>query len=183
MDGKVIFDGEASKKLPLIIRYLKNGDEILLCDFMNNISKEQTYIRFQGEEIPLDFERKYINDQLIKIQNHLIVKLLAFSGNALIGEADIIMKDRVESHVGTLGVLVAKDYRGKGVGKLLVQKILEEGKKELPQLRIAALEVYSINNLAIKIYEKFGFQKYGILPQGIKYKGEYVDEVFMYKKL
>ncbi len=183
MSKNIVYEGITSQGLPILIRYLQLGDEVKLCDFMNTLSKEQTFIRFQGEEIPLDFEKKYINDQVIKIQNHLIVKLLAFTGNTLIGEADIIMKDRVESHNGILGVLVAKDYRGKGIGTLLVQKVMEEAKKELPQLRVVTLEVYAINELAIKMYEKLGFQKYGTLPQGIKYKGEYVDEVFMYKKL
>src|SRR5258706_462324 len=171
MNGKIVYQGFTSHGSPILIRYLQQGDEVILCDFMNTFSKEKTFIRFQGEEIPLDFEKKYIDDQIIKIQNHLVIKLLAFADNILIGETDIIMKDRVENHVGGLGVLVAKDYRGKGIGTLLIKKILDEAEKGLPQLKIITLEVYAINQLAIQMYEKFGFQKYGILPNGIKYKG------------
>jgi RimJ/RimL family protein N-acetyltransferase len=33
------------------------------------------------------------------------------------------------------------------------------------------------------MYQKFGFIEYGTLPKGILYKGEYIDEIKMYKEV
>jgi RimJ/RimL family protein N-acetyltransferase len=45
------------------------------------------------------------------------------------------------------------------------------------------LEVFSINERAIHVYEKMGYRKIGVIPGGVKYRGEHVDSVYMLKKL
>ena len=55
-------------------------------------------------------------------------------------------------------VSVCEEYMGKGIAtmifNLLIINSIESGVKTL------RLEVYSINHVAIKLYEKFGFKKY-----------------------
>ena len=55
-------------------------------------------------------------------------------------------------------------------------------KKELPGIKLFSLEVFAVNDLAIRMYEKFGFKEFGRLPKAILYKGEYVDEIYMYRE-
>ena len=46
------------------------------------------------------------------------------------------------------------------------------------------LGVYSDNSRAIHLYEKFGFERYGIQPRAFKLKdGTYRDEIIMVKML
>lgn len=46
------------------------------------------------------------------------------------------------------------------------------------------LGVFEDNTEAIHIYEKFGFQKYGVQPRAFKLKdGTYRDEIIMVKML
>ena len=60
---------------------------------------------------------------------------------------------------------------------------LEEAEKNLPELRLVTLGVFEINTLAREMYMKFGFQEYGRLPEGSQYKDQYVDDIYMYKKI
>jgi putative acetyltransferase len=41
------------------------------------------------------------------------------------------------------------------------------------------LSVFFDNEKAIKLYEKFGFEKEGIIRKGAIRNGEYVDEIMM----
>ena len=113
----------------------------------------------------------------------MTVKLMVFTADKLIGVSDINMKDRVEKHEGFFGITVAQEYRGEGVGKLLMHYTLQEAEKELPDLRIVTLGVFGHNDLAMNMYKQFGFTEHGRLPQGIIHKGNYYDHIFMYKKI
>ncbi len=56
MEGKVIFEGKTEKGFPVLIRYVKNDDVEILNEYINILSREQTFISYQGEEIPPEFE-------------------------------------------------------------------------------------------------------------------------------
>jgi ribosomal protein S18 acetylase RimI-like enzyme len=49
-------------------------------------------------------------------------------------------------------------------------------------VEILYLEVYGISP-AMRLYERLGYREYGRLPRGIKYRGEYVECVSMYKPI
>lgn len=182
-EGKIVFQGKTKKGNQILIRYLVKDDVEMIRDYMNTLSKEQTFIRFQGEQILLEEEKKYVTSQLEKIVNNQVVKLLAFCKNKLIGICDIVMCDKVENHIGSIGLTIAKDYRNEGVGKLLMRLVLDEAEKNIPQLKIAKLSVFANNPIAKALYEKMGFIEYGKLPKGIKHKNEYVDEIMLYKNV
>ena len=86
-------------------------------------------------------------------------------------------------HEGVFGISVLKDYRGKGLGKLLMKLALDEAIKNLPNLRIITLGVFSTNDLAKEMYKNFGFIEFGRLPEGIFHRGKYIDHIYMYKKV
>lgn len=181
MEGKVVFEGKIEKGLDVIIRYPKKTDVKIMLDYINTLSKEQTFIRLQGEEISFEEEEKFISSMLKKIAANTGVQLLVFHNNQLIGASDILMRDRVEKHEGVFGITIAKDYRGKGVGTILMQKVIDEAIKSIPQLRIITLGIFDNNPVAADLYKKLGFREYGRLPQGIFYKGSYINHVYMYK--
>lgn len=180
MEGKIVFEGVSEKGVKLVIRYPKKDDLQTMLAYINALSKERTFIRYQGEEVSLEEETEYLNKQLERIVKQESVQLLAFTKDELIGNTSIDLFDKTESHKGLFGISIAKEYRGKGIGKLLLKYILEEA-KSLPKLRIITLAVYSINNLAIEMYKKFGFVEYGRLPNGVHYRGNFIDEILMYK--
>lgn len=181
--GQIVYRGKTKKGNNIIIRYPNKDDAKAMRDYINILSQEKTFIRFQGEEVSLEDETKYLNSQLEKIEKKQTVQLLVFFGSQLIGISGIDMKDKTESHEGSFGISIAKDFRGEGIGKKLMELVIEEAKNNLPQLKIITLGVFANNPLAFEIYKKFGFKEFGRLPEGILYKGNYTDHVYMYKRV
>ena len=73
-------------------------------------------------------------------------------------------------------------YCGCGIGTVMLEMVLRIA-KELG-FEQAELEVVSGNTAAIALYEKLGFQKYGTLPDYLKYPGgQYASMDWMMKKL
>ncbi len=151
--------------------------------FINTLSQERTFIRFQGENISLEEEQHFVETKLQKIHNKTGIMILAFDGNILIGNAGIDMYDRTERHIGLFGISVAKEYRGEGIGRTLMNTAIEEAKKTITELEILTLSVYANNGKACALYESFGFKRYGMLPNGVKLEHGYADHVYMYKKI
>lgn len=180
---KIVYQGKTKTEKEIVVRYSQEKDLIELLRFINELSKEKTFIRYQGEQETLDSEAKYLNTRLEAIKNKKAVHLLVFHDNKLIAASDIHMMDKTEKHVGGLAISVSKDYRGEGIGKLLMGLILKEAEKEIPELKIVTLEVYSTNDIAIEMYKKFGFVEYGRLPNGITRRGKFEDAILMSKSI
>ena len=183
MIGKIVFEGLSKKGKQIIIRYPAKDDPQGMCDYINVLSKEKTFVRFQGEEVSLESETKYLNSQLKRINKSQTVQLFVIHNNKIIGICAVDMKDKTESHEGVFGLSVSKEFRGEGIGSLLVKLTINESIKNLSQLKIITLGVFSNNLLAIGMYKKLGFTEYGRLPKGSLRRDQYVDHVYMYKNV
>lgn len=181
--GKIVYQNTLPSGKQIIIRYPVESDAKAMTDYMNTLSKEQTFISFQGEILELKDEENYLKSYLEKIEKGTGVKLMVFVNDNLVGISDIESKTRVEKHVGVFGITLAKEYRGQGVGKVLMEQVLDESKKNLKDLKIVTLSVFANNPSAVNLYKKMGFTEYGNLPKGIIHKGEYIDHIYMYKHL
>ena len=179
--GEIVYTGTSKKGNPLVIRSIQKGDENIMADYINSISQEKTFVRFQGETISLNEETKYVEDQLIKLEKNETVQLLVFCHEKLIGVSDLNMGERVEKHVGIFGISLLREYRGEGVGKLLMELVIKQAEKHIPYLHIISLSVFSNNLVATEMYKNLGFVQYGSLPKGILHQGKYVDHNHMYK--
>ncbi len=79
-------------------------------------------------------------------------------------------------HIGLLGVLIDRRYRGRGIGTALLARCLEECRGQFEQVR---LSVHADNERAIRIYRRLGFVPCGHIPRGIKRGEGYIDEELM----
>lgn len=181
MEGKIVFKGKSQKGKEIVIRYPTKADLGAMWEYINTLSKERTFISYQGEEISLEDEEKFLNSQLEKIAKKQAVQLVVVCRGKTIGVSGIEMKERIEKHIGALGISIAKDFRGQGIGSQLMQLVVSEAERNIPQLEIIILGVFSNNDLAKNMYKKIGFVDYGNLPKGIKLEDGYVDHVYMYK--
>ncbi|AMN35043.1 GNAT family N-acetyltransferase [Clostridium perfringens] len=80
-------------------------------------------------------------------------------------------------HVGVITLMVNSDYQNKGVGSLLMDKLINLSES----LNIIRLElcVFRDNYKAINLYKKFGFKEEGIKVKSALKNGEYIDEIMM----
>ena len=107
-----------------------------------------------------------------------------FVGKKLAGEFGVaqVRPHLKYRHRAGMGISVLKDYWGCGLGSYLMQLAIDQTRTNgFEQLELG---VFSDNTRAIHLYEKFGFERYGIQPRAFKLKdGTYRDEIIMVKML
>ena len=166
----------------ILIRYPQKDDLRQMWKYINTLSKEKTFIRFQGEEISLKEEKEYLNKLLKNIKAKKSIQLSVYSNNQLVGSSTLELGDKIERHIGLFGITIAKEFRGQGIGRLLMDLTLKEAQKNLPGLKIIKLGVFANNHKAFDMYKKAGFLEYGRLPKGILTGNkELIDHIYMYK--
>jgi len=165
----------------ILILYPRSGDAPALLEYINAVSREQTFISFQGEQLTLEQEEAWLRDRLAEIASGTNVTLAALAGDRVIGATGIGLKPLAERHIGVFGISVAQDFRGIGIGTRMMQSAIAEAETHLAGLRIIELGVFANNDLAYRLYQKHGFIEYGRLPGGILHRDEYVDHIYMYK--
>jgi len=181
MNDKIIKTGITKIGETYTIRYINENDVNGLLNFINEISKEKTFILRQGEQLTLEEEQEFVNKQLKAIKEKIVIHLVIEINKKIVAGAQLNLKRFVNSHVGHMGITILKNYRDQGLGRILINTLINEAVKNLPELKIIDLSVFAINERAKHLYQSVGFTEYGRLPKGIKYKNEYIDEIFMYK--
>ncbi|MDM5228539.1 N-acetyltransferase [Cytobacillus sp. NJ13] len=85
------------------------------------------------------------------------------------------------SHTGSFTAMVKKEYRGQGIGKLLIQELLNWAEQN-HLIEKVGLGVLSTNQRAIELYKSMGFVEEGRKIKEIKFnENYYVDDILMYK--
>ncbi|WP_245831883.1 GNAT family N-acetyltransferase [Oceanobacillus senegalensis] len=85
------------------------------------------------------------------------------------------------SHTGSFEMMIHKDVRGKGIGKMLIMELLNWAEKN-PFIEKVSLGVFSTNKRAISLYKRMGFIEEGRKYNEIKLsEHEYADDILMYK--
>lgn len=151
-------------------KFLKiRNDSLRLCpksfgaDPNTTIDKEKTRLDLQSKN-----EENFI---LGYFDHDQIVGMLGF-----IRESGMKKK-----HKGFIwGVFVYPEYRGKGIGKELLQACLSKTAL-LKGLKKVMLTVSNISMEAISLYVSLGFQQYGIEKDAMRWEGEAIDEICMEK--
>jgi RimJ/RimL family protein N-acetyltransferase len=90
----------------------------------------------------------------------------AFDGPTLIGMAGLYRRPGAEQHVARIwGMFISSNFRGKGVGRELVERILEYA-RELPLISTVDLHVARTQEAARRLYVSCGFRPTGAFDHG-----------------
>jgi ribosomal protein S18 acetylase RimI-like enzyme len=106
----------------------------------------------------------------------------AFRNTELLGVAGFYVQPGPKhGHKGTLwGMYVRPQARRTGTGGKLVAAVVEHARGRVEQIQ---LTVISKNLAARRLYERFGFEEYGVEKRAARYRGIYHDDVLMAKML
>jgi ribosomal protein S18 acetylase RimI-like enzyme len=86
------------------------------------------------------------------------------------------------AHRCQIGISVATDQQGKGIGSLLMKTLLDAAR--LAGFEQMELEVVASNKRAIHLYSRLGFREMGRIPRGFRYReGFYEDLLLMVSEL
>lgn len=182
--GQVVAFGHTKSGQELVIRVPKLTDVPVLQKFISAVIREDTYI--SSSRVPsIKEEASFVRSRLQHLRSQDGVYLTAWVGGQLAGVCGIDRRGASTRtcHRGGFGITVAKKFRNQGVGRQIALATLDTARVAVPGLRLIELEVFANNPAAIGLYKKLGFKQYGRLPKGLKYKGKFVDEIFMYKQV
>ncbi|MDO4451568.1 MAG: GNAT family protein [Lachnospiraceae bacterium] len=151
---------------------IEDAKEIV--DFYNYVGGETSFLSFEKDEYPLDVEAQ---KESIKETNESPINtmLLAIVDGKIVGIGTISSSHKIKSrHSGELGIVVVQEYQGKGIGSSIIQQLIDWAKGNGVTTRIQ-LDTRTDNELAVKLYQKFGFEIEGCLKNSTLLDGKYYD--------
>lgn len=124
------------------------------------ILEKMTLIDFENikEILQSDFD-EFWTEGILKseLENENSKYIVAKENNEIVGFAGIII---TPIDVEITNIVTRKNKRKKGIGKALLEKIIEMAKQT--EHETISLEVNEKNSIAIHLYERCGFEKIGI---------------------
>ena len=112
--------------------------------------------------------------------DHMLVAELEEDGvKRVVGVATLsVNRSNRVRHSGSIGIMVQKEYHGIGIGRALINNLIDIGDNWLMLVRME-LGVFTYNEKAINLYKSVGFQIEGTKKYSIIRNGKYDDEYLM----
>ena len=104
--------------------------------------------------------------------------LVAVIDGKVIGSLGLGRLEGRRNHVGTFGMAVHDAYAGRGAGTALIAAAVEQADRWL-NIRRLELTVWTDNTRAIALYERFGFEREGLMRDYAWRDGAYADAISM----
>jgi len=150
--------------------------------------KEFKEIRLYAlENDPLAFGSSYeeeinFHDDLWK--SRLKNALFAVHDDRPVGMVVFLINPKTKlNHVAEIfGVYVKEEYRGKKIGKQLIESAINLIRQNKSVIKIK-LTVTDVQDSAIKLYSSFGFKVVGRHQKELKYEDKFYDGIIMEKML
>ncbi|SDO48338.1 GNAT family N-acetyltransferase [Alkalicoccus daliensis] len=165
----------------MVVREIETNDVEKLASLIKKVDSSSAYMLWEAGErnIQSDTQLKMIENLkkaenstmlVAEKENELVGYLLAVGGNA-----------RRNKHLAYVVIGILKDFRGKGIGKQLFQKLEQWSVNQ--QIRRLELTVVTKNEEAISLYRKMGFEVEGTKRNSLRIEDKFVDEFYMSKLL
>lgn len=175
-----VFD---KKDRRVILRSACEDDAKDLIEYLKKTAKETPYLLREEDEINLavEDEKGFIN---MCLEMDKALMLVAYIDGKHVGNCSFspVGPFKRLAHRCDMAIALYQEYCGCGIGSIMLKTALEYA-KEVGYEQVE-LEVVSSNAKAIKLYEKYGFKKYGTKPDSMKYSdGSYASMDWMMVKL
>ena len=163
-----------------IIENVRPEDAAAILEYLKAVGGETDNLNMGAEGLPttVENEEAFLRSMIGSPDG---VMYTAKEDGEIIGIAHVSRLKRRMSHRASIGVSVRRCAWHRGVGTVLMDKLVAFSRNNgIEQLE---LEVRSDNERAIRLYEKFGFQKIGTIPAFLKVNGESFDCDYMVLRL
>lgn len=159
---------------PILIRPLTMDDVEPFNRAVGIVARERLYLRFVDVP-PMDMSISFLKASLEAGNPHFG----AFDGDDMVGWCDICRGSfEVERHSGTLGIGLLPDYRGRGIGRRLIEATIAAA--DAAGFERIELTVIAGNTRAMRLYEAVGFEHEGVMRAAMRFgDGDYRDSLLM----
>jgi ribosomal protein S18 acetylase RimI-like enzyme len=130
---------------------------------VNVVAREKKFLALL-EAPPLEDTRRFVLENIERRHPQFV----AVSADTVVGWCDVVPNRSrlVYAHCGTLGVGLLPEYRGKGIGRKLMQRTIDAA-FEFGMTRIE-LTVRETNTNAIALYKSLGFEVEGFHRNAVR---------------
>ena len=160
---------------PFEVRPAEPRDASSFVEMWRAVVAERRYVRTERAPQSVRFyRRRYFRRPWTDAQ----ASIVAVAGDRVIGHLNVSREEGpVTRHVASIGMAVAAEWRGRGVGSALMVEAIRWARQF--GVEKLALSVYPDNEAALALYRKFGFQEEGRLTGHSKKSIGYRDEIVM----
>jgi putative acetyltransferase len=123
----------------------------------------------------LETVQRRIESSVTDRNSHALVAELA---GRLVASATLHVGNSKRRHTGDIGITVHDDYVGRGIGRALLEALLDLADNTLGLKRVE-LDVITDNAAGIHLYESLGFEREGIKRCALFRGGKFVDLLMM----
>jgi RimJ/RimL family protein N-acetyltransferase len=164
--------------IEVTIREATKEDAQNMIDFYNVVGGETDFLSFGANEFKRDlYEYEEYITATSKEQNSIMLLALIDSEIISIATINSSQKERT-NHVGTLGIVISKKYTGLGLGKIIMNDLIEWAKQNGVTKKIN-LVTNETNTVAIELYKKLGFEVEGLLKKDNFINGNFNNTIIM----
>ena len=160
------------------IRPMVKEDADKLHAFFSRVPREDRL--FLRDDVSI---RDVIDSWTQELDYRKVLPLVAEVGGNIVGDATLHRRTfGWTSHVGKVRLVIDKDYRGKGLGTVLIEELIDIAKKAGLEQLVA--ELMSNQTGALSAFKRLGFDKEAVFFNYVKYQvGEERNLVVMIKNL
>ncbi len=151
--------------------------------FFDELQKDPSFGLILSRDKPgMELEAAWFASLYTAILKGNAIAAVAQEGAEIAGICDVhrIRPGTSMDHVGLLGIALRREFRGKGIGRQLLEYVIKNTEGRFEQLE---LSVFATNKAAIRLYESLGFREYGRTHGTIKRGKLYIDEIMMYRMM
>lgn len=146
-------------------------------NLINPIIKEGAFI-LRDKPVSIAEEKKWLAERIAANRKGGEIFIKALIEGKIVGCCNATRGVYMERDNADLGIMLEKRWRGKGIGKLLLEESIDLSKRKWKPRNIH-LRVVSENKDAVKLYTFLGFRVVAVLPGWINRKGRYYDLLIM----
>jgi|GEM_PF-2190611 len=167
----IIVKTKDNKEVLLVHDYneLKKIDIKDIHHYFSELYDEYTFVSMKKKKTVSE-TKTMIDADLKEVMKKRMVLIFVLRKDKVIGICYMDKKPGRFSHIAGFEISLLARYRGRGLGKLLMDLAFKLLKERIKGIKIIELGVYENNVGAIKLYKNFGFRIVARLPKAMQWK-------------
>ncbi|MBU7593228.1 GNAT family N-acetyltransferase [Metabacillus halosaccharovorans] len=173
MTGDMIEEFTAKNGEKVMLRPVRIEDAEQIIHAVAQIIKSGAYIQKESAR-SLAEEQRFI-ENMIQLDNMYVAAVL---NDEIVGIARVIRGElEMKRHTGLFRTWLVHSAQGNGIGSNIMNYTMKWCRTH--QLHKLCLTVFASNDLAHKLYERYGFIEEGVQKEQVKINEMYDDEILM----